>query len=661
MSDFSLLDRSSDNDSLNEHRFEAVKEELQSKRISELASYIRDCWKTNRDHKEDIENVMLQCTRQRNGEYDPDDAAKVGDLDIYINITGLKCDACESWIKDVLVNAADQPWTIEPTPIPSLPDDLKRQVFDILKMEILARGYPDVLIDEERVKQLKLTAQKEINKKATAACEAMTHKINDQMQECDFRKVFEQWQSDIITYPGGVLKGAIVRHRKSLKWVGNALQVHQEAALVCERVSPLDFYPSPEATNTQDANNVIERMRMTKAKLFESIGLPHFNDEAIRMVIDEFEFGFHDWLNFDGERNEAEKINNYWGESETIDVLDFWGRVSGKLLQEWGVEVEDTEAQYECNAWLIGDYVVRALINPDPLGRRPYHVTSFRKLPGQFWGKGIPQLLRDIQRTANASARALVRNMAIASAPTVEIDIDRLDVNEDTPEQIEPWRIYYTKGATIPGGSGQAIRYNVAPSMSQELTGIMNQFLQMADDFSGVPAYSYGSQSGAMKTMGGFSLQYNNALKGIKNVLANMDRDGIEPLIKQFWTYNMLYDEDDSIKADAKVIAKGSQGILQKEQAQARSIETLQVLSPFMQSGIVPPQAAQELLIKWSGENGYDISHFFHDAETNREIAGVMANYPQSMRAGTPEPSLDGRQGAALQALQNEQGNTPTV
>lgn len=641
-------------------RFSVVKEEQQNITITELAAYIRDCWKTNRDHKEEIEAIMNQCTRQRNGEYDSEDLEKLGDIDIFINITGLKCDACEAWIKDVLVNAADQPWTIEPTPIPDIPDYLLQQIKDILKSEILARGYPSFSLDMKRLQELKKTSQKEINKKAAEACEAMTKKINDQMQECDWRKVFEQWQSDIITYPGGVIKGAIVRHRQTLKWQGNELVATQEPALVCERVSPLDLYPSPEATNPQDANNIIERMRMTKSKLYESIGLPNFNDEAIRMVINEFEDGFYDWLNFDGERYDAEKKGLPWGETETIDVLDFWGRVPGKLLAEWGLSVDDPEAQYECNAWLIGNYVVRALINPDPLGRRPYHVTSFRKLPGQFWGKGIPQLLRDIQRTANASARALIRNMSVASGPTVEIDVDRLDENEETPEAIVPWRIYYTKGSSIPGGNGQVIRYNVAPSIANELMGIMNQFMRMADDFSGVPAYSYGSQVGAMKTMGGFSLQYGNALKGIKNVLANMDRDGIEPLVKQFWTWNMLYDDDNSLKADAKIIAKGSQGILQKEQAQARSIETLQVLSPFMQSGLVPPQAARDLLVKWSRENGYDISQYFPDVDVSQEIASVMGQVP-NMQAGTPAPSLDGRQGAALQAMQGEQINTPAM
>ncbi|QUN44683.1 hypothetical protein KEH56_36550 [Burkholderia cenocepacia] len=258
------------------------------------------------------------------------------------------------------------------------------------------------------------------------------------------------------------------------------------------------------------------------------------------------------------------KQGSLWRDDETIDVLDFWGRVQGSVLQDWGIDVDDPQAQYECNAWLVGNYVIRALLNPDPLGKRPYRVTSFNKLPGQFWGEGIPQLVRDVQRTANSAARALIRNMSFASGPVVEIDVDRLDDSEDRPDKIVPWSIRYTKSSNVPGGGGPALRYNVAPSIAGDLQAIFTFYMRLADDFSGIPAYTYGNQEvgSAGRTMGGLSLLYGGALKGIKNVIMNIDRDCIEPMITSIWTHNMLYDPDPSIKADAKVIAKGSRGHL---------------------------------------------------------------------------------------------------
>ena len=642
-------------------RFRAEKQRQRERPISELAQHVRECWQENRDHKVDtgIHASMLECTRQRNGEYDPEDAARLGAIDIFVNVTGLKCRAAESWIKDVLVNAADQPWTIQPTPIPELSADLNLQVADLVRREVLARGFVDRTQLDARVKQLKQTALREQQRLASDACDRMSQKINDQMTQGGWKAVFEQWQSDLVTYPGGVLKGPVVRHRRHLKWDGNTLVPTNEPALVCERVSPLDLYPSPEATTPQDANSLIEVMRLTKAQLYDCIGLPHFSEEAIRLVISEYEDGYRDWLNDDDARARSEKTDT-WGAGETLDVLDFWGRVQGSTLKEWSIAVDDPEAQVECNAWLVGDTVLRALLNPDPLGRRPYRVTSFNKLPGQFWGEGIPQLIRDLQRCANSAARAVLRNMAYASGPVVEIDVDRLDEAEDQPEDLSPWRVFYTRPSTVPGGGGPAIRYVTAPAMAGELMGIFNRFMALADDFSGVPAYTYGNTStgsGGGSTMGGLSLMYGNALKGIKNVIMNMDRDGIEPTITQYWTFNMLYDPDDSLKADAQVVAKGAEGILQKEQAQARSIETLQVIRPFVESGDIPRQGAQHILREWLRQQGYDITPFFPDTGIEQEIAGAFGVGGQqvqpSSQPGTPPPPLDGRQ-APVQQVQRE-------
>lgn len=659
-------------------RFDTVREEMDEQPVSLLAEHVRTCFRVNNKHRlaTGIEETMLRCTRQRNGVYDPDDAPKTAGIDIYMPITGLKCAAAESWLKDVLINAADQPWTISPTPQPELPDDLMQQVQQMVTQEIVSRGYPNIAIDTQRAQQLKQVALTEMARVAQKACDRMTQRINDQLTEGDWKRVFEQWQSDIVTYPGGVLKGPVIRNVRSLKWDGDKLAVTVEPLLVPERVSPLDFYPSPEATNPQDANNLVERMRMTKAQLYDCIGLPHFDDDAIRFVLDEFEHGYRDWLASDAPRARDErKQGTLWDTSETIDVLEFWGKVQGKVLHDWGVEVTDLEAQYECNAWVVSNYAIRALVNPDPLGRRPYHVTSFRKLPGQFWGEGIPQLVREVQRTANAASRSLIRNMTHAAGPMVEIDIDRIDESVSNPERIQPWKVYFTK----PGnqGNGPAVRYSLTPSITADLQSIFEAQMQLADDFSGIPAYTYGnpdSVGGSAHTMGGLSLLYGGALKGIKNVIINMDRDGIEPLITQFWAFNMLYDPDPTIKADAKVVAKGAEGLLQKEAAQARSIEMLQVLTPYAQQGIIPQAALIQLLSQWLADQGFDLSQYMPDDTLSQNIAAAMggapsgtpvssgipsgapapsAASPPSMQPGTPPPQLDGRQAPVLQVMSN--------
>jgi hypothetical protein len=69
--------------------------------------------------------------------------------------------------------------------------------------------------------------------------------------------------------------------------------------------------------------------------------------------------------------------------TDMFDALEFWGKVSGRMLREWGLdeeEVPDEAREYDANVWLIGNYVVKAVLNYDPLGEKPYAKTFLRSL-----------------------------------------------------------------------------------------------------------------------------------------------------------------------------------------------------------------------------------------------------------------------------------------
>jgi len=65
--------------------------------------------------------------------------------------------------------------------------------------------------------------------------------------------------------------------------------------------------------------------------------------------------------------------------SELIDALQYWGSVQGQLLLDWGLteeEIPDPLMDYPIEGWVVGHWVIKAAINPDPLGasrtlRRP--------------------------------------------------------------------------------------------------------------------------------------------------------------------------------------------------------------------------------------------------------------------------------------------------
>ncbi len=179
-------------------------------------------------------------------------------------------------------------------------------------------------------------------------------------------------------------------------------------------------------------------------------------------------------------------------------------------------------------------------------------------ITGAFWGKGIPEIIEDLQNVCNAAARALVNNMGISSGPQVEVNLERIPPNEDIT-QMYPWKIWQVMNDPV-GSSAPAVRFTQPEDNAQTLMGVYEKFSRLADDHSGVPAYLYGDLNvqGAGRTSSGLSMLMGAAGKGIRQVVMHIDNDVIKPIVQRQFVYNMRYDEDESIKGDVEVIAKGA-------------------------------------------------------------------------------------------------------
>jgi len=100
--------------------------------IQGLAAHVRTRWDSARTAKRTLEDRMLQCLRQRNGEYDPEKLQEIreqGGSDIYINLTSVKCRAATSWLRDTLLGSgSDKPWAIAGTPNPDMPPEIMQEL-----------------------------------------------------------------------------------------------------------------------------------------------------------------------------------------------------------------------------------------------------------------------------------------------------------------------------------------------------------------------------------------------------------------------------------------------------------------------------------------------------------------------------------------------------
>jgi hypothetical protein len=557
-----------------------------------ITAYLRSAFDAAKRAKDPIERAMLRALRQRNGEYEPGKLSSIqkqGGSEIYMMITEVKCRAAESWLRDILMDTGTPPWDIKPTPIPDLPSSRDEIVNQVLGERITGMiqkiGQAPTPAEVEQIKEV--IAQElrfAVLQDAQNRTEGMKRKIADQFAEGGWPEAFNEFITDLVTFPAAILKGPCVRRQRKLSWStddsGKTIAVADEQlAPEFERVDPFRFYPEPGISKVNDGY-AFEHHPLTRMSLSELIGVPGYDDDAIRELL---RVGNgQSWIQsaVELEKNELErKHSTQQRPTEIYDALEFWGKLSGKMLREWGLteeEVPEPEKEYDANVWIVGNYVIKAVLNYDPLGEKPYAVTSFIRNPGAFWGKGIPEIIEDVQSVCNAAARSLVNNMGIASGPQVEVNLERIPTNEDIT-QMHPWRIWQVLNDPL-GGSAPAVRFNQPNDNSGSLMGVYQQFSKLADDHSGIPSYLSGDLNvqGAGRTASGLSMLMGSAGKSIRQVVMHIDADVIKLVVHRMFVYNMRYDDDESIKGDAQIIPRGAINLAVKDTVNTRRVEFLQ-------------------------------------------------------------------------------------
>ncbi|WP_110647601.1 portal protein [Salinicola peritrichatus] len=572
-----------------------------------LSGHIRKSWENAKMAKNEVEQRMLDCLRRRKGEYDKTKLAQIrneGGSEIYMMLTATKCRAASAWIRDILMPAHERPWGLEPTPVADIPapymQRLQMQVMQQIQQMVANGQQVDPQQQLAMLEDAKDQLRSHVQKIARKAADRHEDLIDDQLTEGGWLEALEGFVDDFTTYPGAILKGPMMRRVPTLAW-GEGWQPIQttEVRPEFERVSPFDLYPSPDSVNCDDGAYLIERIRYTRAHLNQLRGVRGYSDDALEKVLRDYgQGGLRDWLWTDGERQQLEGRGHEWlSNSETIDGLQYWGSAQGLSLLQWGMDPDaiDPLAEYEVEAILIGQHVIRCVINRDPLGSRPYHKASYQPVPGSFWGQAIAELMADIQDTCNATARSLINNLSISSGPQVDVNIDRIQAGEDI-SQFYPWKIWKTKSSLV--NNDPAVRFFQPNSNAAELMGVYEKFETKADDATNIPRYTYGNEKvgGAGNTASGLSMLMESANKGIKDSVRHIDRGVIRRVIEALWLFNMQYSNDQSIKGDCKAVPRGSSAMLQREQVQMLRQQFLQMTGNPVDMGIIGTAGRAKLL-----------------------------------------------------------------
>lgn len=660
---------------------ESVVPETDPRQVEDsLAAHVRKKFQQFRNFRssEKFNDRYLFALRTYKGQYDSTKLSEIrsfGGSEVFSRLTSIKCRGATALLRDIFLGTT-KAWEVFPTPVPELPTDIVSQVDELVVMEAMnlqQQGMqvpPDAL--EARRSQLYDAAFKAAYRQAKDHAARAEKKLADILVEGKFEQALIDFLTDLPIFPYACIKGPVVQNTIEVKWIDGMPQTTEVPRMFWYRVSPFDIYFSA-GVNDIDEAEIIERLRYTRPELQSLIGVKGFNDENIRAALKDYETGRHENLDpTDAERADLEHREDPAQNTQgVIDGLELHGYAPGQLLLDYGLspeEITEPEKDYSVSVWLVGKYVIKAQINPNPRKRHPYYISSFEKVPGSLTGHGLPEIIGDVQEVANACLRSLVNNLSIASGPQVVVNEDRLSPTCDT--SLYPWKRWRVVADPMATSTSEKpVDFFQPQSNSQELLGVYAAMQNISDETSGIPRYMTGSEkvSGAASTASGLSMLMGNASKVLQSVAASIDRDIMEPLLQDLYLMVMLTDQTGMLQGDEKIVVKGVNIALAKDAERMRRLEFLQMTANPIDMGIVGPEGRAQILRELSHDLGMDGAKIVPtDEELMQRMAMNQAMAQQSDggqgQRGQPQgPSGPG--GAAPQRAldNNSRTRTPTA
>lgn len=619
-----------------------------------LAGYIRQEWDMMVRHRNTTSgwsDRLLACLRAMQGQYDPQKLAEIrkfGGSEVYARLTAAKCRGATSLLRDVYLGA-DRAWGLQEPDDPAIPIESVKAIEQLVTLEVQsaamgappAAGMPAIQPEQpnpdkiqKRVFQLMQAAREAAKKHAKEQTLIAEDKLNEVLTQGNFYNALGDFLIDLPAYPFAVLKGPTVRMTMDVEWQGRQAVPTKRARLWWDRVSPFDVWWTPGVSDIESAN-IIHRLRVTRTDLNDLIGLPGYNTESIRAVLQNYgsQGLTENWDSTDASRAVMENRENpVMNLSGMITTLEFHGNVQGRMLLEYGfspAQIPDPLRDYAIQAWLIGQYLIKVQLSPSLRRRKPFYLTSFEKQPGSPIGNGIPDIISDVQEVCNAALRSVVNNMSISSGPQVVINEDRL-AGQENAEELFPWKRWRTTNPAVAGSTEKAIDFYQPTDNSQSLLQVFNAFYGLADDTSAIPKYLSGNSpgGGAGRTASGLAMLMGNASKILQTVCANIDEDVVNQSIRELLDIVLMTDTSGLLTGQEEVVPKGVAVAVQRETLRQRQLEFLQLTANPIDMQIIGPKGRASVLRAVStgiGLDGEQIVPSEEEMDAQQQMAQQLA------------------------------------
>ena len=480
---------------------------------------------------------------------------------VFIGMTRQKTNAAEARIADILLPTDDRNWGIQPTPDPELMGLTKIQTEAVDP----ATNQPAIGPDGQplKVRDIARAALEAATKKA----EAMQTEIEDQLVECDYNGELRKVIHDAAVLGTGVIKGPMVTNRTRKAWqpmtdatgaTVHQIEIVQELSPASFRVDPRNVWPDPGCgESVHNGKGIYEREQLTAKQVRDLAKQPGFMKEQLRKVLEE------------GPKQSA-TLRELTDEDQrdlarlTYEMWTYWGEVDHDDLEAAGVDAGEKDELRTLSAGviMINNTVVKAFMNPLEDGALPYDFYVWEKVAGTVWGYGIPYLMRAQQKVLNAAWRQMMDNAGVSSGPQIVIKPGAIQP-ADKRWELSARKIWYaTDDVADVRQAFSTFEFN---SHQVELAGIIKMATELADAETGVPTIMQGEKGAAPDTVGGMQMLMTSANVVLRRLVKQFDDMITKPHIRRYYDYNMLYNEDEEVKGDFTIDARGSSALIVRD------------------------------------------------------------------------------------------------
>jgi hypothetical protein len=472
---------------------------------------------------------------------------------------------------------------------------------------------------------------------AQVAAKKMQKKIHDQLEESGANKQLRLAAFECALFGTGIMKGPFATNKEYPRWddEGNYDPVIKTVPST-SNVSIWDFYPDPDAANMDEAEYIIERHKMSRSQLRALKGRPFFRDNSIDTAIKLGESYEKKWW------EQVMEDDEQGSKAERYEVKEFWGFVDREVLEDHDIkipsELKDSE-QVNVNLWSCNGQVIRMVMNPFKPALIPYYAVPYEINPYSFFGVGIAENMDDTQTLMNGFMRMAVDNAVLSGNLLIEVDETNLVPGQDL--SVYPGKVFRRQG----GAPGQAIFGTKFPNVAGENMQLFDKARVLSDESTGFPSFAHGQTgvSGVGRTASGISMLMSAANGSIRTVIKNVDDYLLNPLGKAFFSFNMQFDYDPSIKGDLDVKAQGTASLMANEVRSQRLMQFLQVaqnptLAPFAKMDYI----IREIAISMDLDPD-KVTNSMDDAAIQAEILKGFQAPPEPTQPGTPPTAPQGQ------------------